>query len=389
MGRAKQRGGGANRALIALGAFALGCVSLVALDFERAAIAGDRVKLHWTAPADCPVESDVDAAIHVLLAGTTVAATDTVESTAKVTHAEDVYRVHLDITRNGVTSQRDVHGATCKTVADAAALILAMTIDPEAVSRLPSKAGPTSPTANPTSAPSFNPAPIPTLAPSSNPPPTPTLQASAPTPPPSAPPSAPPTPMLVAPPPTATLAPPAPAVDLTRRLRFSASALVDTGTLSNIAVGVEAGAGYLIGPLRLDLSFGFLPSRTAYSTTRPTAGGDIDVEYGTFGACLLIPTLRQAIGQRFELGLPCGGLDIGRMHATGFGVSNPGEGSIAWLAARAGGFGEVVVTPWLGLRLRLDAVIPVADPRFVLGNVGPVHEPAVAFRAGFGLDLRL
>ncbi|MEJ7734549.1 MAG: hypothetical protein WKG00_35805 [Polyangiaceae bacterium] len=94
------------------------------------------------------------------------------------------------------------------------------------------------------------------------------------------------------------------------------------------------------------------------------------------------------MGPRFELDVPCAALELGRMHAEGYGVTNPGEAARLWSAARVGVAGGMVASPWLALRMRLEAVVPLRSPRFVLGNVGIVHEAAFSGRASVIVEAR-
>ena len=89
----------------------------------------------------------------------------------------------------------------------------------------------------------------------------------------------------------------------------------------------------------------------------------------------------------FEIG-PCLGFELGRLHASGFGVSNPGEGSTLWAAIDGGGVLALRLAAPLALVLRLGAAVPLLRPSFVLENVGPVFRPpAVAARGESGVEL--
>ena len=89
-----------------------------------------------------------------------------------------------------------------------------------------------------------------------------------------------------------------------------------------------------------------------------------------------------------ELG-PRAGLELGRIHAAGFGVDHPGEASVLWVALRAGASGTLAVAGPLGLRLDLGLAVPLSRPRWVLERVGPVDRPAAATaRGALGLEAR-
>jgi hypothetical protein len=72
----------------------------------------------------------------------------------------------------------------------------------------------------------------------------------------------------------------------------------------------------------------------------------------------------------------CVGAELGRLHAVGFGVSDPGQGSALWAAASAAlGLSYSLGEHWL-LEGRGSALVPWVRPRFVLTNVGDVFQPS-------------
>ena len=157
---------------------------------------------------------------------------------------------------------------------------------------------------------------------------------------------------------------------------------LDLGTLPGVSPGVLVGLSVLYGPLRAELAAALWPAHDATLAARPTAGGAVDLYAGSAAACW------RFLPGRFELG-PCLGLEIGRLRAQGFGVSDPGQGSALWAAWRAGGgFAYRPIAP-LVLGLRLEVAVPFARPGFVLSNVGTVHRPsAAAGRALAGVEVR-
>jgi hypothetical protein len=172
-------------------------------------------------------------------------------------------------------------------------------------------------------------------------------------------------------------------------LRIGLGVLGDLGTMQGVSGAIEPWAGVVVGPARLEVGASFWPGNTAESAARPRSGGTLDLVAGSLTACALLPPLARAAGPHFEVDVPCAGLELGRMHAEGYGVSDPGDGSALWAALRGGAAAAWIVAPWVRLRLRLEAVVPLRRPRFVLGGVGDVHEPGVAARAALGLELAL
>ncbi|HEY2900304.1 MAG TPA: hypothetical protein VGL59_07000, partial [Polyangia bacterium] len=95
--------------------------------------------LSWRAPADCPSAADVEGQFARLLGGVRrKPSRKHLDATATVTRTPgNSWSVQLQTMLDGVPGQRTLEGDSCWTVASAAALILALTIDPNAVIDLP------------------------------------------------------------------------------------------------------------------------------------------------------------------------------------------------------------------------------------------------------------
>ena len=333
-------------------------------------------RLQWGAPPGCPERAAVEAAIARLLQQSKGGATRPLDVLGVVTPVEGGFRLQLELSRDGTTSTREVRGATCEALADTAALVVALAVDPDALSRSSSPApaqpsvGPTTPTEPGTTRPAAPPADKPQ---------------------PAAPVGA-PAPVLAR---TRQQAQPgqreqpatAPDAPDVRRWRASAGVVGDVGTMQDLAAAVEIGAGVVVGPARLDATFAFWFPRSAEAEADSRYGGIVGLEAGALGACALLPPLARAVGPRFEIGLPCVGFELGRMHADAQNVTTPGTGADLWAAVRGGAAAAWALEPWLRLRLRLEAALPLVRPKFVLRGVGVVHEPGVAGRATLGADV--
>jgi hypothetical protein len=87
----------------------------------------------WDAPAGCPDEAYVRASVEQLLAGGGPVPAH-VDARARVERgAGEQWRVRLTTVREGATGERVVESGSCRSLADATALIVALTIDPERV----------------------------------------------------------------------------------------------------------------------------------------------------------------------------------------------------------------------------------------------------------------
>ncbi|HEY4122410.1 MAG TPA: hypothetical protein VGM56_31305, partial [Byssovorax sp.] len=244
---------------------------------------------------------------------------------------------------------------------DAAALVIALVIDPTVVPKeKPAESAP--PAAPPPAA--VAPAAPPTVAPTPEPPP--------------------PRPAIARPRVAEVRRP------LLGSVRIDALLAADVGSLPGAGAGLSVEAALALRWLRLEVGFVDLPSRTAL-VSDGSAGGTVALWAATASACAAIPA------SRFELG-PCLGAEVGRIHASGFGVTDPSAGASLWSGAKAGAlaswfpFTASRAASTLGFTLRLDALAPFTRPTFVLENVGSgaVHQPsAVIGRLGVGVEARL
>lgn len=296
----------------------------------------ERVDLHWTAPAECPGKGAVRAEMDRLLGPSSARPPAPIPVAAAVSRdPEGRWHVHLETPGEGAPRVREIHGATCAAIADATALILAMMIDPAAVVAAPP------------------------------------IEASSP---PVAPPSVPvASPKLPVSPPRLPVDEPAPPTPTS--FRIAALTGLDTASLPRLAATLGLHGSFVHGPQRFELGIVFRPSRAGTSTTRPSTGGDVDLLTGSAGTCTHFGTAMIEVG-------PCVGLEVGRLHASGFGVSDPGEGSTLWAAIEAGGVFSVRLLGRLALVVRLGAAVPLLRPSFVLVNVGPIYRPPPATARG-------
>jgi hypothetical protein len=185
--------------------------------------------------------------------------------------------------------------------------------------------------------------PAPSAPPPPAPPPPPTI--SAPPPPPPAP--------VTAPVPAA----PAPPPPVRTSFRLAGWAGADVGSLPGISAGFGFSAAFLYGPQRFEIGAAYRPPVAGTVALHASTGGDVELITGSIGACRNLVTAPVEIG-------PCAAFELGRLHAEGFGVTSPGSGSALWAAA------------------------PLVRPRFVLQNVGSVHQPSPASgRASAGIEI--
>jgi hypothetical protein len=320
------------------------------------------VSLDWKAPPSCPSASAVIGKVRSLVSATTTAA-ERVEARGAVTEpaSDGNWQLTLETVQGARTWQRSLRAASCEELADAGALIIALTLDPSlqaeekvepgATPVVPAAAAPPASTPVPppaaTAKPSAAPVPAPSSADAQRPPPLPRQTASG-----------------------------------NLDVHVAASAVSDWGTLPRIAFGPGMAAGFSAKPVEVEL-FGFILPEVEEVIAEGPRGGNIGLVAAGLRGCYELT--ESPLGTRL-----CAGFEAGRIHGTGFGtVTHRTRGSL-WTAARLGGFARYPLAAPLALRFGAEGVVPLTRPKFELTNVGsgPVHQPSpVALRLELGLEL--
>ena len=315
---------------------------------------GEPIVLQWSAPPGCPSEREVRTEVERVLGGPPDPASRLfLSARAKVTRGgAQGFHVHLVTDLGGAIGERDLDGRTCAAVANATALIVALTFDPTALAR---KAAPA-------------PAPAPLPAP---PPPVPPRPVDEPTLPP-------PLPVALAPPPPSVPSPHA------RRPTFAAGLIgsASVGSLPGVGVGVGGLLGVLVGRFRADVAVSYWPDKTATLPSQPAVGGHFRLVAADASACYAL--LRVPL----ELA-PCLGIEAGSMSAAGFGVPSPTSGSAPWIAPWAEALAALPLAEPVWVRLGLGVLVPTVRPPFFLASQGTVYTAGpVAGRATLGVEVR-
>src|SRR5262245_17860109 len=81
--------------------------------------------LAWTAPADCPSEDDARAALRALVGD----AGEGAQARVDIESRDAAYHAQIAIA-GAISAQRELHGARCASVSEAALLIIAVLVDP-------------------------------------------------------------------------------------------------------------------------------------------------------------------------------------------------------------------------------------------------------------------
>jgi hypothetical protein len=368
------------------------------------------VKLEWLAPAGCPATAAVLAQVERILGPATSAERKDVTARAVVSRAgHGRWQVALTTRVGAWTGERSFSADSCKALADATALIVALTVDPERASLAPAAlpAPPTAtvttpttpavPTATTTPSPAGPPgepsSPSPsgsaatsaasstTAAPPPGPAPT---QATTPSPSsPAAESAASPAKPPLAPAAAERATPVEPASTARHHFALGASGSGELGSLPDTAFGAEVSGAWLPWRLRFELAGAYWAAQTAPVPGRPRESGQFETTSLAGRGCFAV------VQYAFELS-PCAVLEVFHMNATGFGTSQDMQGSADWVALGGGVLAAWSFARELALRVDLEVRAPLTRPQFVVqGDAGPVHQPsAVGGRGAIGLEFR-
>jgi len=364
------------------------CAGITAPSLLRSAHAQQTAwSLAWEAPADCPSEANVrDAVAQLLGAGAPPPASVSARAVVQRT-SSDHWIVQLTTVREGARGERVVEATSCPSLANATALIVALTIDPERVAAHTPAAAPSA-SASTTVAAGAGPtvAPLPSASagealPSSSSP--------------SSRPARAPTPSVVASAPPRDLAPVTSADEgpvVPRRFALLLEGVGDLGSLPSLSDGIAVGVAVTFDALRLEAFGAYLLPQPAYAGSLPSIGSNIDLVVGGLRGCFLPP--RRVL----ELGA-CGGLEIGQLQGSGFGsLSGPyqtftpqSQGGL-WVAPVVGGRLAWRIAPYFSLVIDLGVAIPIERDVFnisIPGASGALHQASsVVARGGAGPELR-
>lgn len=299
--------------------------------------------IDWSAPAGCPDRAWVVAAIERHQGGPLRMPGGFSARVEVVQHGPRQWRMTLHTRRAGVAGERVVEGGSCEEIAEAAALLIvlsldgahaglatdrAVTLDPWDL-RLPSGVEPPLPRARQRSG-------------------------------------------------AGARAREAGAGGVEWRVRSSLA--YGAMALPGGGFGVGAGAAVVRDRLRIDLSGAHWFERTGTVEGEPMAGGSFHLEAATLRGCWRI--------SRY-IGAGCLGAELGIIRAAGFGVDRENAVRELWAAPMASLVGDYKLTESLGISVIADYAWALRRPRFTLSGLGQVHQPGrSALRFYLGVEAR-
>ena len=288
------------------------------------------ILLSWTAPDECPPIEELRAEIR-RVAGPVPTPTQKPEVRAVVRRGpKDSWQLTLSTRIGALAGERRLAAPSCGELMRAAALVLALMINPTAAA-----------------------APPPVPPPPPPPPPPPTISE------------------VRAPPPPAPLP-----------FLVGVDGAVGTGLLPQTAAGLQLRLGWGIGLFGAELRATGSTSTTGLSPSNPGAGGTFDLADLAAAGCA-----RFLAARRLSPGACLGGA-VMRLHGTGFGVSEPGEATAWWPGAFFEASLRLRVTTRHALRVAAEALVPIGRPTFALEGLGTVWRPdALAARGTLGWEV--
>jgi hypothetical protein len=320
-------------------------LSLLGSPSPAAAQPAANLSLIWDAPADCPTRDEIHSRVDGLLGGDASANTVAdVQAAGQVERVPSGFRLKLSLAAGTRPTVREFEARTCDELAGAAAIAIALL----ARSGSPSADATGSADASTTSAPRENSTPradaTPGPAPRAKPDSTPNPENSD---------------------------------DAARAARLhllvdAPLGVVGWGSLPSMGIGVGAAVGIRWKALRI------------------VAGGELwraqTLEHSGFGVKFKLQSARAEACltqdvSGVEIG-PCAGVALERLSAQGVAsrTFNARSSTTLWVSASGGIMAAVAVPGFPALRLlgQASVRVPTRRPRFVIDQLGPVFQPALA-----------
>lgn len=331
-------------------------------------------EVRWDAPADCPVEA-FTGALDRLLSGSPVDTPIHVQAT--VVHTADGWSIETSFDAGPERAgQRAFQASSCRTVTQAAALAIAIAVDPGVLDRWVPMTD-----AVPASAESGVPEPRVPEASAVEPPGSSESLPGSPEPSPGSPEPSPELGPIEAAAPTSAPRDGARPKPRWRGLVGTAGS-VDGGAMPGPGLGVAAVAGVLRRGFRGEVLAGYRFATRQTSPDDPRVGGSFTRWWVGVRGCG-VPRLGAV-----ELPL-CAGLDGGRTIGRGTGLRNWRRSTQPWWAALVEAGVVWPVRPWLALSARAALAVPLLRQEFTIDGLGLLHRVGpVEGRGALGVELR-
>jgi len=287
--------------------------------------ADEQLHLEWTAPPECPTAAQVLDAIHGILGPERRVMEDALVARATVEPLDGGFMVlRLETEQRGERGQRTIEGHSCTDLADAAALLVALAIDPTAVPP--------------------EPAPV-----AEEPAETEIFERAA---------------DIAAPTPVQIIG----SEDSSFQPFVEAELLLDSGSLPGIALGLAVDVGFDFGNVGFRVGGCYFGDQPGEGFAHPTASGSVHL-----WAARVLGFMPFREGSWSFL--PRAGFEVGAIEGSGAGVTHPGSGAALWATVIVGTSGRLSLASWVGVELGLEAAFPIHRPLFLIDGVGSLHRP--------------
>lgn len=275
------------------------------------------IDLVWSAPADCPDGSAVRSEV-LRLAGTRASLLHHLKAQASIRPAAGPgWILSLATDLDGVAGERTLSGVSCESLSDAAALMLALILNPEVKVAKPARADAQEP----------------------------------------------------APPPTSTVS--ANHDNPRRRLTWvvGAHAGAEMGVLADLSPSFMLTLGVGLGRFSMRLVPSLTPPQNVYRDAKLGLGGRLWV-----GTLAVLGCWTRPIG-RFGLS-PCLGVDVARLQGRGLGVLQQREATVYWASAELALLAGLSLGHGVSFELGGIGLVPFGRPTVYLDDIGSVSRPA-------------
>jgi hypothetical protein len=335
--------------------------SRLAFAESRTPVDAQHFHLTWQAASECPQGEAVADRIRSLLTREPSLLAPALDAKARLSELPSgEFRLDLELIENNERRQRTVQAKTCEEVAEAGALIIALAIDPQLgreslehpVRDDSTGSSPRPRAAGATEIASQQPEPRPIRA----------------------------RPQDAHEPPEPSTTAKLPGLQRSGQFGVGLAALLDSGSLPDLALGAEANLRSRWQPLELQLGGAWLPPHREPSTANPTTGGYVQLLTFDARGCWL-----RAIQRSIGVG-GCLVVELGRRHAEAFGAVRNGTGNTPWIAPGAGFLFSYRLRRELSWRARLDGLVPLDRAEFIVENVGSLPAPRWLLRFSLGID---
>ena len=301
------------------------------------------VDLRWDAPASCPSSDDVLTMVQRFVSAAPRPEGWRAQAEARVQEVEGHFVLTLRMRFPEGEVWRSIDGESCAVVAEGAALIVSVLLDPQAVlAEIEATADTREPLPSPAEPEPEAPAPAPIVEP------------------------------------VVVTAAPAPAL----RGTLGFAALAAFGVLPRFGFAPALSGGIERGALRAEL-------RTTFDI--PQSAFVADTDGGARISLLGIAALGCYRPQWNAISLPiCAGPELGWLRARGEGLQQTFTVHRLLVDLQASAALAYAVRPRLRLRAQIDGLVPITPHAFVVADLGEAHRTRpVATRMGLGLEIVL